>query len=394
LEYITPSVFPITLTTTVPGPARYKTFGSALDIKDGHVVIGDRNDSRAAIPGGTPVSFAAVGFVTNVAIEDNLVAVSADSENSIYSYAGTTETLIASKPVGVPGSVSLDQQIMMSTNPDTENTVRFWPLTNATIDPLLLTEVLLVTTPLNVATKSDFYKDMAVVNDTVNDQALALDVPCGLRPTYLKANVWTMISAPCGNNANDTGVGIDEIFGDDITGNYGDNGSWVMYKDGPNYTAKAADNIMLTASEAMELGRGYWIIADADVTLRANAGNGTAITKRTQLNTTLSTQEVAGNYKFALKDVSTSNVVKIMVGNPFPRTIKWSNVTENLSDPLGGVVDSTAYAYDATSTTGQPYRAITATPGFDGEIAPYQAVWIKQNIQSASAITINLPFEK
>ena len=283
----------------------------------------------------------------------------------------------------------------MGTNAEsTANQINFWPVKKQNFDLITgaETKVNLTASPLDVGKKSDFYKDMAVVNDTTNNQAVALDVPCGLRPTELIANVWAMVSAPCGNNVNNTGASIADIFGDDIGGTYGDNGNWIMYKDGSNYTGKSSDNDIVPAGDSMELGKGYWIITDkVGVKLKADA---LAIQTRTQLNTTNANGNIAGYYEFALPAVTTTNPVKIMVGNPFPRTIKWIDVREN-NAPLGSKVNSTAWVYDPASTSSQPYSAITATtPGLGGEIAPYGSVWIKKIDQAATNVTLDLPFEK
>ena len=232
------------------------------------------------------------------------------------------------------------------------------------------------------------YKDQIVVSDPGNTQAVAIDVPCGIRPTELKANEWAMISVPC-----DVGSAtIRQLFNAQLGGTYGENGTWVMYEDGPNYTGKAADYVMSDVNQPMELGKGYWIITNADRLLEVQN-----ITTRTQITSISNTSDIVGYYEFPLPPVSTTNDVKIMVGNPFPRAFKWADVRVDTNGSLGYVVDPVAYVYDVTDPdgTGQPYRAVTTTtPGLNGEIPPYTGFWIKKSDQSASGHTLSFPFVK
>ena len=158
---------------------------------------------------------------TTGAVDGTVSALSSDSTNELFTFNGTwgsTLTNLLIEQTATPGSVSIDQAVYMGTNCGlATNDVHFYPIEpDKTLFAGAETKVSLTTSPLTVATKSDFYKDMAVVNDTTNHQAVALDVPCGLRPTQLIENEWAMISVcHVGTMRNDTGASIVDIFGDD-----------------------------------------------------------------------------------------------------------------------------------------------------------------------------------
>ena len=252
--------------------------------------------------------------------------------------------------------------------------------------------------------EATLYKEQTIVSDKANSRAAIFSVPCGIKPTNLIANEWSIVSVPCGDGT----AAPQDIFGDDIGGSYGDNGNWVMYENGLNYTGKSADYTLTDANQPMVLGKGYWIIADHNVTLKADgdASAGTGITTYTPLDLgkiNPDTYKVGGYYYHTLPDTSTGIERKIIVGNASPRPFKWRHLriyTPNGSSyELGalGVYNPIGYVYDTTQT-GQPYRAITATgtPGISDEVKPYEGVWIKQNSQTSDfqGIQLALPFEK
>ncbi len=262
---------------------------------------------------------------------------------------------------------------------------------------------------------AELYKEQAIVNDPTNagGQARAWDIPCGIKPTYLIANEWAMISVPCGDGTADIGT----LFGDDmggagsgllcITDDPAETCNWAMYEDGPNYTGKSADNVQLVnETDVMKLGQGYWIIADHDVTLKADENAVTTRTDGSQVNSgAIPNETIKMTYTHILPEGNTSSVQKVMVGNPYPRTFQWENLYYKNwkagmlnAEPIYSAtsiqyIEPYAYVYDTTQS-GQPYRAITATtPGMDGEIAPYQAFWM--NLKALdSANMLFIPFEK
>ena len=216
-----------------------------------------------------------------------------------------------------------------------------------------------------------------------------------------------MVSVPCGNGS----ATIDMLFGDDMgpgtdiycqTSDPSEVCNWVMYKDGSNYTGRSTDNVLVGPTEVMELGRGYWIIADHNVTLQADSN---AVTTRTpsDVSKIQASDSVGAYYYFALPDHVIGSMKKMMIGNTFPRVFNWTelmlyNTSNDNTLPFenSGYYNNTGYVYDISSSTGQPYRAVTATPGFDGEIKPYQAFWIKQEDkgENISVLELAIPIEK
>lgn len=296
-----------------------------------------------------------------------------------------------SQSVGVVAVAKKDTEVLIY--PDVENSS--------------LPEISITKDLLNFGEDINLYKDQLIVNGgnvDGNDEAYVYDFPCGYKPTKLIANEWAMVSVPCGDGT----ATIDVLFGDDMTvDDYciteldTEVCTWTMYKDGPTYTGTSADSVHLGATEVMELGKGYWIIADHDVTLQADSN---AVTTRTPVDVSkIPASDSVGAYYFAaLPDhVAGGTMKKMMMGNAFPRAFNWTElmvydgtVGSLFSD--GTYYDPTGYVYDVSSTTGQPYRAVTATPGFDGDVQPYQAFWIKQVDTGANVtgLEIALPIEK
>ena len=178
-----------------------------------------------------------------------------------------------------------------------------------------------------------------------------------------------------------------------------------MYKDGPNYTGKSRDNVRLAANAPMVLGKGYWIIADKNVTLKADGdvSAGTGITTRTQFTRTISDPSIAGFCDALLPDLVGGIEKKIMMGNTFPRVFQWEDLDVIIGNAPAafpqGLYDPTGYVYDVNTpdiASGQNYRAITAnTPGISGEIKPYQGFWIKDlGLGNGSGLKLGIPFEK
>jgi len=253
----------------------------------------------------------------------------------------------------------------------------------------------------------NLYKDQLIVNGNVNNEAYVYDFPCGYKPTKLIANEWAMVSVPCGNGS----ATIDMLFGDDMgsgtdiycqTSDPSEVCNWVMYKDGPNYTGTSTDNVLVGATEVMELGRGYWIIADHNVTLQADSN---AVTTRTPLDTNIITSPpttVGGYYFAALPVIVSGETKKLMYGNPFPRAFKWKDLQVGRSGVYGRfdtsiVYNPIGYVYDTSSQEGQPYRAIAAnTPGISDQIEPYEAFWIQETEEDYdfTGYELAIPFEK
>ena len=242
------------------------------------------------------------------------------------------------------------------------------------------------------------YKDQMMVNDPDNIRAVAENVPCGILPTSLIKNEWAMISVPCGDGT----ASIGQLFVGQL-GTYGDNANWVMYEqNGTDYSGTTDSNQLMGVNDPMEVGKGYWIIADQNRTVEIATAQ---VSTYTSIDTVDAGDpkptEVGGYYEFAIP-AANGSVQKVMVGNPYPRTIHWKYVKENDNNILGRrdlgtfFVDPKAYVYDKTQS-GQPYRAITATgtPGFNSEIKPFEGFWIKRTATAGPGTeSLSIPFEK
>ena len=249
-------------------------------------------------------------------------------------------------------------------------------------------------------TSVSLYKEQTIANDPDNTQALVIDIPCGIKPNKLKAFEWEMVTMSCGDGT----ATFRDIFGDDGLGTYGPNDNWVMYEqNGTDWSGNQNSMQQVDIDTPMELGKGYWIITDANKTWKVDDP---VVTTRTQLVTTETVSpggvdSVGGYYLYELPSTGINNTKKIMVGNPFPRSFNLNQLKLGISSyfTFGTVVtfyDPTCYVYD-TSQSGQPYRALSnITPGFDNEVAAYQGFWIKQNSSTddVSGLKLAFPFEK
>ena len=121
-------------------------------------------------------------------------------------------------------------------------------------------------------------------NDDIGSSAGHVRV-FGLASTYcgegvnLALNEWIQISRPCGTETNPTFMEVFEHSitspeGNFTTGNYGDGGSWVVWKfDG---TIEADQYIMIAnpTAETMKLGIGYWFQTNHTSVVWDNAPDG------------------------------------------------------------------------------------------------------------------------
>jgi hypothetical protein len=210
-----------------------------------------------------------------------------------------------------------------------------------------------------------------------------------------------IVSVPCGDGS----VTIGDIFSDDL-GDYDGSGgadNWIMYEqNGTDWSGEFTSMRKMELTDSMELGKGYWIITDGlfGITWKVDAA---AVTTRTPLRIT-NEVKFAGRYDFTLPVITTTDdPKKVMVGNPFPRKTYWDSaelLIDGTAQPLNfnGIINTTAYAYDISSGTGQPYRAMTYnTPGLTEPLEPYQGFWIRVEPAvdlAAGSLKLTLPFEK
>jgi len=236
------------------------------------------------------------------------------------------------------------------------------------------------------------YKEQSMVNDPVGLQAVAVDVPCGIKPVALEAFVWSVISVPC-----DTGSAtIDQLFGPDL-GVYGDANNWVMYKQDLDYSGSSSSFVMMASTETLSAGKGYWIIADANKSLFVDSSVSV-------LHTAAPVDRLSADLLWSLPMTlfAEVNASKVMLGNPYPREISWGDIFYESSTQSGYLsaanvteINKTAYIYNALSTSGQPYDAVTiaGTPGLLKTIRPYQGFWIRLESDTLTP-TFSYPFKK
>lgn len=245
-------------------------------------------------------------------------------------------------------------------------------------------------------------QNFLLVSEAGSDQVRMYEMPCGYGGTLVE-NEWAMVSIPCKISSQT----VDTIFGDDGLGIYDTN--WVVYEQNTsNYSGKSADAIKLETTSPIEQGKSYWIIADANRTWKVDS---TASSTRTDLNTTIVSNPdvVAGTYPIALptadQNLSGAAYAKVMVGNPFARSFEWTNVQyysvtdANISldtaETTFNYMDSTAYIYDSSSTSGQPYTAVTTTPGVGSKTVPdNKGFWIKILAGAKFGDKLLIPLEK
>lgn len=83
----------------------------------------------------------------------------------------------------------------------------------------------------------------------------------GLPTLILKQNLWELMSLPC---VPPEGSTVADIIGDDMqTGEYGVNGDWVLFA----YDSFSRAFSLLSLSDPMEVGTGYWLIQNIATTL-------------------------------------------------------------------------------------------------------------------------------
>lgn len=270
-----------------------------------------------------------------------------------------------------------------------------------------------------LARDTRLYKDIALVNDNSNTQVRSLFFPCGYGGD-LEAYEWKLVSIPCDLPPDTT---VEEAFNADIfpgacdpecgaLGEYGVNWEvWGQVRSGdsvpaappPDYVTGKASRL-LTATDIVKPGQGYWIIADASLKdpgqpVYWNVDSSTSSAK-TALNGGDGgfdpiPVDVRGYHQINLDpDIPQFELAKVMLGNPFPRAFDWDDVGVTVSlfgvvpftVPLSGVnsldplYSATAYLYNPDSTEGQPYDTVSNAPGFNGtKIPPNTGYWLLIN---------------
>ncbi|SFV58246.1 internalin, putative [hydrothermal vent metagenome] len=259
---------------------------------------------------------------------------------------------------------------------------------------------------------------------TGNDEAAYREILCGKAQRELTPFNWVVVSVPC-----DTGSAtISDLFGTSL-GTYGDNDNWVMYRQNTQYTGSNSNDMEeMAATDTMVPGKGYWLIVD-DSKKDANTGKVTMKLDETVSGITGQTaMDPKSNYGGVgtnddgfdevmgynnLPDSQNGIKSKVMIGNPFVRTIHLGRIYYS-NDTLGQTyypmtdathtgtyVEQYFYAHDDTDLTSTGYIALdpNSTPGFGDAADPMLGFWmlIKDDAVSGTSSTgnaITYPFEK
>lgn len=227
---------------------------------------------------------------------------------------------------------------------------------------------------------------------------------CGAAKYELTAFQWRVISFSCDTGSN----GIEALLGNTL-GTYGDNANWVMYRQNDStYTGNpSTDMTLMSSTDTVVPGKGYWIIADAD--RNASIDTGISGLSKTAVQPATNFTGVSGTsfdnvHEYTLPNSDTSNWKKVMIGNPFPKKLQLSDMFfANGADDFVSMVDvdtnnyieSVVYAHDSASLDPLSYIAITpVTPGFTDKIVPMLGFWIRLNAGNTNTNTITYPLEK
>lgn len=251
-----------------------------------------------------------------------------------------------------------------------------------------------------------FYKDQLVATEFDNSLVRVYDMPCGTGYT-LTANEWAMIGVPCQIPAGTT---VSEAFNTngsglsgDSLGTYGNTGNWVVYEQNSTYGGTSSSYVLMGVDDVVEQGKGYWIICDHNVTTRVDS---TISSTRTNTGTFWASGEAAAHTLLSLPALdAAAGLVKVLLSNSLSRALDWnyslisidgSFVSMGSGNSPQMLTNATAYVYDTTQT-GQPYRAISTTPGLSSTIEAGEGFWVEINATLVNSSTTNnllLPYMK
>lgn len=196
--------------------------------------------------------------------------------------------------------------------------------------------------------------------------AWVFDLSCEAIPYTLPNNQWRQISLPCDPGANNT---VAAVFGDDGLGSYGTD--WILWAYDP--ATNAYTDIDL--SDALEQGKGYWIIQKTSSDKTLDMPENSITTQASQITDCLSTAK--GCFEISL-ETQDAVVEWNMVGYPFASAQSLSNsrvVTESGTCASGcdlntagteGVVNSQLWTYNGSS-----YTTVDTSGNFD----PWTGYW-------------------
>jgi surface protein len=246
-----------------------------------------------------------------------------------------------------------------------------------------------------------------IANDNwdIRDAGKSCPGPCEEVNRQLNAMHWVLISFPCDTGSN----GVEALLGGAL-GTYGDDGDWVMYEQtgADNYIGENTQKRMLSSTDTVIPGKGYWIISasDANMTIDTTLPNLNYTSVQAASNLGISSSVFDDLNMTQLPDSDASDMKKVALGNPFPQNIQLSDVYfshsgavyTSLDDNSSGQQDyfsPTVYTYEHTGTSNANYVAISAdTPGFSDRIDPMTGFFMMLKAASSGTNNITFPYEK
>ena len=224
--------------------------------------------------------------------------------------------------------------------------------------------------------------------------------PCAGMSKNLTAYHWTIVSIPCGTGSNS----IDDLLGDALNV-YGTN--WLMYEQIAYTGDNSNDMRMMESDDTVENGKGYWIITDADVTMKIDTNlSGLSLTSTESKDnyTGVNSNSFDDVRLRILPDSQNDRKTKVMIGNPFPQSFKLADMYYNHNGgtyyPMGdsnisSYVEDAVYYHDSSDITSDQYIAITPiTPGFIHEVDAMIGFFFMMKVDSQEQNnSVLFPFE-
>ncbi len=228
---------------------------------------------------------------------------------------------------------------------------------------------------------------------------------CGNLTWELTADQWKTIAAPCVITGN-----IRDIFSTTLGGgddaNYGDAGTWVMYKQSDFSGHRNSGYTEVALSESMDPSTGYWIITSSDATVSVNDGQFTT-SEAAKVAVTNHTPATSPDFNEVYRtgtSVADATVHKFLLGHPFSGQLilkdlfvtgdngsNYYPMTDNAN--VDSFMYTTVYIYDHTGTDTQNYVAKTpGTPGFDGFIENGIGFWLGAKADSGATLGADFPY--
>ena len=248
---------------------------------------------------------------------------------------------------------------------------------------------------------------------TTNEVSYRESSPCGNELTWsLKINQWKSVSAPCAI-ADDIGTVFAALGTKCMTDSLTEACSWDMFKPKDFSGDRNTGYLRMAATDKMTAADGgYWIITDKDITIKINENDTASLPNGVSAhNKTAATNHVVSSSNFdevsrgGGQIPSTSNVQKILIGNPFPGAFQVGDFfvtidSQNSYYPLGHTsvasgVYNVLYIYDAVGTDTANYVAKSPTPGFGDIIEKGIGFWLGVKANSgASGVGFDIPYTK